>query len=68
MDTKETFIARCFSCDWGLTHDKDVVYQLAKEHSDECGGIVIAVNPAKPYRSHKIFLPRRKVVVSECQG
>jgi hypothetical protein len=62
METKETFIARCFSCDWGLTHEKDVVYQRAEEHSNECEGIVIVVSHTRPYRSHKIFLPRRKEV------
>jgi hypothetical protein len=36
-----------------------VVYEQARKHSNECGSLVIAVNPARPHRSHVIFLPKK---------
>lgn len=40
-----TYTARCFHCDWGLTHDLDVISECAMAHLDEgCPGPVVALN------------------------
>ena len=44
----ESYRARCFSCDWGITHELDVVRQDVQQHFDEgCPGPVVALIPTK---------------------
>ena len=40
--------ARCFWCDWGLTHQVDAIVEAAQQHLDECPGPVVALRPEAP--------------------
>lgn len=42
------YTARCFHCDWGLTHEADVVREAVLEHVNDCPGPVVALRPPSP--------------------
>lgn len=39
----ETYVARCFYCDWGITHELDVVREDSQAHVAKCPGPVLAL-------------------------
>ena len=40
------YVARCFSCDWGMTHELEVLRESIQGHLDEgCPGPVYASSP-----------------------
>jgi len=53
-----TYVARCYHCDWGLTHDRDIVQESSLSHVWECPGPVIAVRPESPSSGMLTFKSR----------